>query len=374
MGRSNTSRRCRLVGYAATACVLTAVAAAPASAQAPLGLDGRSPEQATTPVAEVAVPVTGVTEQVAAAAVEPVTGAAGRVAAAAEPVSRAAGQLAGAAEPVLDATGRVAGAARPVLDATGQVAGAAKPVLDAAAGVAAPVGRLGGAAAPVGDVVNGLTRPVGGALTGDRSSSKGTWQQPPGTFGRPGSGGPPRGDAEGAGLKPPAAGGPLDAGLPSTAPETLLPGATIGSFPAAGHGALPGSASERLTTVTPDQPGTAVPQDPRADAPTTGLLSGVVPLPGLADVIAPPSPGTSTSTSRTDHNLGQVSPERQPTPAPSAPAGAAAAGAGSAGSAGPILALLALLLLAAPSLSRFFRTVPEFLRPAPFIVALERPG
>jgi hypothetical protein len=30
--------------------------------------------------------------------------------------------------------------------------------------------------------------------------------------------------------------------------------------------------------------------------------------------------------------------------------------------------------MAAPSLSLFFRTVPEFLRPAPFIVALERPG
>jgi len=106
---------------------------------------------------------------------------------------------------------------------------------------------------------------------------------------------------------------------------------------------------------------------------TTGLLSGLVPLPGLADVIAPPSPGTSTSTSRTDRHLGQVSPERQPTPAPSAPAGAAAAAA-SAGSAGPVLALLALLLLAAPSLSLFLRSVPEFLRPAPFIVALERPG
>jgi hypothetical protein len=60
--------------------------------------------------------------------------------------------------------------------------------------------------------------------------------------------------------------------------------------------------------------------------------------------------------------------------APPSPAGATA-GAGSSGSApfAPI-GLLLLLALAGPSLSRFLRTVPAFLRPTPFICALERPG
>jgi hypothetical protein len=60
--------------------------------------------------------------------------------------------------------------------------------------------------------------------------------------------------------------------------------------------------------------------------------------------------------------------------APPSPAGTTA-GAGSSGSApfAPI-GLLLLLALATPSLSRFLRTVPAFLRPTPFICALERPG
>ena len=60
--------------------------------------------------------------------------------------------------------------------------------------------------------------------------------------------------------------------------------------------------------------------------------------------------------------------------APPSPAGTTA-GAGSSGSApfAPI-GLLVLLALATPSLSRFLRTVPAFLRPTPFICALERPG
>jgi hypothetical protein len=60
--------------------------------------------------------------------------------------------------------------------------------------------------------------------------------------------------------------------------------------------------------------------------------------------------------------------------APPSPVGTTA-GAGSSGSApfAPI-GLLLLLALATPSLSRFLRTVPAFLRPTPFICALERPG
>jgi hypothetical protein len=60
--------------------------------------------------------------------------------------------------------------------------------------------------------------------------------------------------------------------------------------------------------------------------------------------------------------------------APPSPAGTTA-GAGFSGSApfAPI-GLLVLLALATPSLSRFLRTVPAFLRPTPFICALERPG
>jgi hypothetical protein len=83
---------------------------------------------------------------------------------------------------------------------------------------------------------------------------------------------------------------------------------------------------------------------------------------------------TQLAAAAPDARLGVVSPDEQPTPGPSAPAGAGAASAAGAASGGPVLALLALLVLAAPSLSRFLRTVPEFLRPAPFIVALERPG
>jgi hypothetical protein len=86
----------------------------------------------------------------------------------------------------------------------------------------------------------------------------------------------------------------------------------------------------------------------------------------------PAAPG-STEPSAPGRRHGKAAPE-QSAPAPSAPAGAAAAGAPAAGSTALILALVALLLLAAPSLSRFFRTVPAFLRPAPFICALERPG
>ncbi len=91
------------------------------------------------------------------------------------------------------------------------------------------------------------------------------------------------------------------------------------------------------------------------------------PLPGAAQPIT----AVGHPTASHDGRPGHAAPEKQPTPAPSAPAGTAAA---SAGSAAPVLALIALLLLAAPSLSRFLRTVPAFLRPSPFIVALERPG
>jgi hypothetical protein len=62
-------------------------------------------------------------------------------------------------------------------------------------------------------------------------------------------------------------------------------------------------------------------------------------------------------------------------PTPSSPvAGAASASSSSGAPSAPVLALLVLLVLAAPSLSRFFRTAPVFLRPTPFVCALERPG
>jgi hypothetical protein len=429
MGRGGLSRRRKItgsVGFTAVACLLAAVTAGPANAQAP--------DQAPTPLAQVAESVSGATEQVAAAvepvsgetervaatvaepvsgatgqvaaavepvseaterlaaaaaapasrateqvaaAAEPVTRATERIAAAAQPVTQATGRVVRAAEPILDATRRVAGAAKPVLDATGRVAGAAKPVLDATTGVAgsvtAPAVRLGGAAARLGDVVEGVTRPVGGALTGDRSSrpDRGGTGQPGATFGRPGSGGPPNGPAAGSGSERPAAGGLYPEGLRGAAPETSPDGATFVPFStapdAAPDQALNTVASDRhLPTPVPDRPVSAPPV-------TEGHLSGPV-WPGLGEVLAAPSPETSTSTSRTDHRPRQTSPERLPTPAPSAPPAAAAAGAASSASAGPLLALLVLLLMAAPSLSLFFRTVPEFLRPAPFVVALERPG
>jgi hypothetical protein len=330
--------------------------------------------------------VTRTTERVAAA-VEPVSRAAGELAGAARPALDATRRVAGAARPVLDATGRVADAARPLLDATGQVAGVAKPLLDTAAGVAgsvtAPAVRLGGAVAPVGDIVGGVTRPVGRAFTGDRSSSpdRGGTSQSGATFGRPGSGGPPSGDVEGAGSRRSGAGDL--AGSQGAVPEVLLGGATPhgpvptapGADSGAGAGSGPVSGSGRgqaPTGVASDQPGVAAPRGPGAilSALATGHLAGAAWLPGLA----PASPQASTSTSPLDGRGGQASPEQRPTPSPSAPAGSAAAGSASAGSAGPVLALLALLLLAAPTLSLLFRTVPEFLRPAPFIVALERPG
>jgi hypothetical protein len=355
--------------------MITAVVAGSANAQMPLSPDDQVAEQATTAVAQVAEPVPGAVEQVAAA-VAPVSRAAEQVAGAVEPVSQATEQV--TAEPLSRAAGELAGAAEPVSRAAGQLAGAAQPVLDATAGVAgsvaAPAVRLGASAAPVGDVVDDLTRPVGGALTGDRSlrpDRAGEWEAGA-TFGRPGSGRPPSGPADGAGSKPAPAGGlPAAAGPQGPAPDTSLAGATIGPSPAA-----PDATRGTLAGAAPGQPLTTAPSGQRTGAPAlaTGYLSGLLWLPDLAGVIAAPSPETSTSTSRTDHPSGQISPERQPTPAPSAPAGAAAAGAAGAGSAGPLLALLALLLLAAPSLSLLLRTVPEFLRPAPFIVALERPG
>jgi hypothetical protein len=61
-------------------------------------------------------------------------------------------------------------------------------------------------------------------------------------------------------------------------------------------------------------------------------------------------------------------------PSPSSPVAGAGASAASGLSTAPVLALLVLFVLAAPSLSRFLRTVPAFLRPTPFICALERPG
>ena len=397
MGGGRISRRCRLAGYAAATCMLT-IATAPANAQTQPALDAEAAEQATTPVAQVADRVSGVAEHVAAA-VEPVSGATGqattpvsqtavpvsgaaesvaqvaepladatgRVAAAVEPVSRAAGQvtqpvsraagdLAGAAQPVLDATGRVVAAAEPVTRSAGELVGAARPVLDATAGVA------GSVAAPVDDVVDDITRPVGGALTGDRSSraDRGATSQQDAAFGGSGSGRPPGGPAADAGSTQPSADG-LSRG---PALDTPLAGVTFGPSPAGSDDSPGGLPGRPLTTVASDPLGALAP----------ALATRYVPLPDLARVIGRPWPETSTSTSPTDRHPVLISPGRQPAPAPSAPAGASAAGAGSGGSAGPVLALLALLLLAAPSLSQLFRAVPEFLRPAPFIVALERPG
>jgi hypothetical protein len=60
--------------------------------------------------------------------------------------------------------------------------------------------------------------------------------------------------------------------------------------------------------------------------------------------------------------------------APPSPAGTVAGGGSSATAPFAPIGLLLLLALATPSLSRFLRTVPAFLRPTPFICALERPG
>jgi hypothetical protein len=315
---------------------------------------------------------------------EPVRRAAD-VVGAAEPVRRAA-DLVGAGEPVKRASEELAGATRPVPESTAPLGGAVGPVVQGAerAGgfVAGPVIPGSGPGVTVVDVVRDVTGSVVGVSSGGRSSQSGGegsglsggllhlgFGGPSGRFDRSGS--DHRGSEFGAAGRQAAgigAGAPAPDLAPIVAPGSHLPG--LAPREPAPLGA-PG-----------EPPPIGPPAEPAAGPSASRGEIGILPWPadflgagvwGSQSAIGA-APGWTPLAAAPDPRLAAISPEDHPTPSPSAPAGAGTASSAGAASGGPVLALLALLVLAAPSLSRFLKTVPEFLRPAPFIVALERPG
>jgi hypothetical protein len=133
-------------------------------------------------------------------------------------------------------------------------------------------------------------------------------------------------------------------------------------------------------------PGSVAPASPRAAAPPP------VAPPGAGSVLgaARRDPGVAAPLQVTDAHA-VAGPSRAPITAPAAPAepprtpvqpprpgghggGLAVGGSGGGLLFSPFLALLVALALAAPRLLRRHRAVPAFLRPTPFVCALERPG
>jgi hypothetical protein len=140
--------------------------------------------------------------------------------------------------------------------------------------------------------------------------------------------------------------------------------------PEAGAPPLPG-------TTPPDPWGSTLPGavfGESAGSPVEGTQRSAVLVPQAEDVPLWHQAASSRSTFAAPPARGEGDARGAEGSAPPSPAGTTA-GAGSSGSApfAPI-GLLLLLALATPSLSRFLRTVPAFLRPTPFICALERPG
>lgn len=322
------------------ACALAVVATAPAHAQAPaLGLEGQSQ------VEEMLEPVEQATEyamQVAA----PVEDAAQEPARVAEPVVQAV-------EPV------VAAAAEPVVGTAGTVADAAAPALDAAT----PSVRLSAPALRPADLVRAVTQADGGPRPSARISPQGregSRRSVAGPAGR-GSGGP-RGGAPGSAERSPDFPGRATAVAGADPLAQTAPAAAAEDPPAASADPAPlrkGAAPARVPT--PDG---------------AGGRSGafVTTLPRLSADILTATAHAGAPLASGGRPTGSASSDQNPGPSPSGPAAAGAAASAAAGSVAPVLALLVLLLLAAPRLSHFLRTVPAFLRPAPFLCALERPG
>jgi hypothetical protein len=341
-GRARSTR----VGLAAIWCALTVVAATPAHAQVPLTPD--VPEPAVEPVVRVAEPVT----QAAAPATkltEPVAKAAEPVANAAAPATNAGNPLSNVTEPVAKAAAPATKAGDPVSKVTEPVANAAAPVTktgDPVSKVREPATQ---AVESVSRAVEPVTRAAGDVTRASEPVLGAT--EPGGRAPGGGPGDPPGGLGLGIGEQAITTTG---AGTP---PARVLPKALP-----AGPPDLPrGDAASARQAGSPTHPSQAL----------GSLLAGLETFSGLPTPF-PAAPGLTEPTAAS-RGPGTAAPE-QSGPAPSAPAGPAAAGAAAAGTTALILALVALLLLAAPNLSRFFRTVPAFLRPAPFICALERPG
>jgi hypothetical protein len=395
MGASPLRRaRGTRAGLGAIACALMVVAATPAFAQAPLTPDLPDPAEgaveravrtaepitraaapvtnAAAPVTNAATPVTDAGEPLSKATdpvtrtVEPVTRAVEPVTRAVEPVTRAAGEVMRATEPVLRATepaGRTAEAlvrtgepviraAAPVVEGTRRVLGGTGQVLSLRPSVTLPV-----PATPLTDVVRDLSQAGVATQPGSRTTRGGGGQSDAGA----------------------QAGGRVSGGGPGDPPGGLGLGIGEQSITTTGAG-TPGAGvlPEIFHARPPDlQRGDATPAHPAGSATYLSQALGSLLTTGLETfselpATFPAGPG-STEATAPSRGLGTAAPDHS-APAPPAPAGPAAAGAAAAGSTALIIALVALLLLAAPSLSRLLRTVPAFLRPAPFISALERPG
>jgi hypothetical protein len=257
-------------------------------------------------------------------AVEPAAGVVKRAADAVEPVTRAA-------RPVTRAVAPIAGAVRPVVDAVQPVTRLAAPVLHVAEPVLELTDPLSTSLAPE---LGSLVRESLDSTASAPSRVDDSIVQPPA-----GRGEPPRTDTSSAFVELPAA--------PGTAPP--------------------------LTS----SPGAGVPDDAAGTkAAHGGRLSGLAPGAGPLAQLGPapvPAAGTTTFAATPDAVA-----DGDPGPAPGPAHGGGFATSGTASSGGSssttFFALLALFALAAPALSRFIRTVPDFLRPVPFISALERPG
>jgi hypothetical protein len=385
--------RAARAGVAAVACaLLTAAGTTPAFAQAPsVGLepvdqvvDAAEPVvvpaepvvAAAEPVVAAAEPVVAAAEPVVAAA-EPVVAAAEPVVAAAEPVVAAAEPVVAAAEPVVDAAERVAEAAGPVVEATNQAAApvleATGRVVDAAAPVLAATGRVVDAAAPV----LAATEPLGEAiapvvqLPGSVLDEAGGTLDAGGLAGRQGRDGGPHG------ASPPGTGRHgTESGAthsPGRAPSELAPVAEV----------FPSRPADPTAPTGAHAHGAPLDSSGRSALPQSRPTPGALPAPGLAAtpadlpefMLSPSSlAARAAHPAASSSDAERSSPGGGGAPSPSSPVAGAGASAASGFSTAPVFGLLFLFVLAVPSLSRFLRTVPAFLRPTPFICALERPG
>jgi hypothetical protein len=408
------ARRTR-AGLGAIACALMVIAAAPAYGQAPPTPDVPEPVEeavelavgAAEPVTQAAAPATESVEPVAQAAAqtteraEPVAGPTASGNNAAAPVTRAAAPATKAGEPVSTVTEPVTRAVEPVTRAAGEVTRATEPVL----GATETVGRATEGLVRTGEPVIRTAAPVldGTGQVLDSLRASGTLSLPStpltdmvrgvgraGVATQPGSGTARGGGGQSDGVAQPggrvSAGGPDDpsGGLGHRIGEPSIATAGAGTTGVGTPAGMPTAGAPTagvLPETLPAGPPELARREPSASlgwvGDAAGWAGGALSRAGLETfpyltTTFPAAPG-STDPSKPGHGHGKAAPEPS-APAPSAPAGAAAAGAQAAGSTAPILGLVALLLLGAPSLSRFFRTVPAFLRPAPFLCALERPG
>jgi hypothetical protein len=251
-----------------------------------------------------------------------------------EPVTRLAEPAVDAATPDVRATERPTGGERPAPRAAETVTGEAASSL----GTPQLLGETQSLLDPVADTAQSLLGPLGDAtqpLLGSLGDALGAAAREAVSLSRrdlPGTGGPEAG-------APPHS--PLSGSTPLDAWVSPLGGAVLGES---------------------------------AGSPPAGSRQSALPRPHPGDVTLWHRTNSSQPTFAAPLARGEGNAPAAGGSAPPSPAGTAA-GAGSSGSApfAPI-GLLLLLSLATPSLSRFLRTVPAFLRPTPFICALERPG